>query len=275
MHSEQELFSALRRCQAPKLRCQIDQISTFGMMGLKQDFGSRYFEYVPPKSGPSFTTIERAMNLIFSLAGRFLPPQLKLATKAFKLVYKPHFKVLKMFDQTFERYWDAISYLRWLAATTDGLAKAVREYVFLTGQLDLREVMIYLGPMPPATADRELQRIKSASELLFEFDRALLADCIEWVRAGTAELKKLNELKSAETKVDSIALFSAVREIELLGLNDNMAQTLERLVSHCSSWSRLSQAVYSAPIYRNELREFGAALNRLSLNLSEKASGKK
>lgn len=125
MPRETDLFDALRRCTAPKLGCQIEQVHSFGLGGLERSFGSLPLGG-PAKAGPSFSTIEKAMNLVSLGVGYFLGKEYKLAQKAFKLVYYPHFKVLKMFDKTNEKYWDALSYTRWILDAHQHLEKQVK-----------------------------------------------------------------------------------------------------------------------------------------------------
>lgn len=241
MKNEQNFLSALRSCPDPGIRCRLDFIREYGLTGIKGSV--RGFHSEPPQKdpAPSFTTIERAMKIVQKIMGHFLGQPFKMANQGVNLAYKAHFKVLKEFDKTMDRYWSSIEFARWVGQTLVELPKPINAYLHETGMFDFRKFATYFMALPESNFQARLSELRSAGQILSDFDRALLEDLEELFIAMDLGLDQVMNAKAAQTTVDQVALGSLISEIQLAYLNVDaeLSKTIGRLKQHYGSWNSI------------------------------------
>lgn len=118
-----------------------------------------------------------------------------------------------------------------------------------------------------------MQRLKSAGTVLFDFDRVLMADLMEWVTSVNRGLDQMEKLKAAKNIPDQIALNAIAQEVSFLLYGHGLQDVFKKLVAHCKSWGRVDDQVCREPQYAAALNDLRQKLQKHRRSLAEKASG--
>jgi len=238
--TERDFLKTIWSCKEPKIACRLSEINQFGLVGIKSSLSGVASRFVPPEPAPSWDDIQRAMDAIAKVIGNTLGVEFKYLYKAVKLMYKPHFQVLKMVEASFDKYWDTISFTRWSLDVTSVLKEKVQSYLKGTGEFDFKTYLTYFNQLEPSSFNKEMESLRLAASILAEFDSLLLNDIKELFIAITKGLAQMPKLPKPTTKPDQIALGSLLNDLQYLYLELNRAPMINQLVgdltSHYDSW---------------------------------------
>jgi hypothetical protein len=262
VETKQDFLNAIYACGDADLKCRMDRIESFGLAGMRDALSGVSTAYKAPTPGPSLDTIEKLMAPIYKWLGNTLGQPFKLYQKAFKLYYKPHFKVLKMMEKSMDRYWGAIDFLSWSMETVIYLQEKIDSYTRSTGNFDFQSYLIHFNKLEGQNFDNALKQLRLTSNLIAEFDAELLADLKELVATLNKGIDEVLKLKPAETVPDQIALGRVSQDLQMLYIDTSphFRTSVDRLLKHYESWrlvdggKRSTIASFSADITQFERR---------------------
>lgn len=227
------------------MQCKLNQIRTYGIGGIRNALTNVPMTFQKKPPGPSMDDINRAIEPIVGWLGKVLGTQFKLYLKAFKIYYKPHFKVLNMLEKSFDQYWDGIQFLSWSLDLLIQLEQKTESYLKATGLYDFQKYMGYFSALSDSEYNVALKNFRLSAAVMAEFDSELFGDIRELLIPLNKGLEEILRLPPAQTISDRIALRRLLTDLDMGYVSSTVSKltsTVDGLRTHFDSWRTVEGA---------------------------------
>lgn len=213
MLARKDLLRDLHDCKIDKFECRLDVMLSRGVDGLR-DIISLDLRNPVHGSPVKSKFVKRLVDLfVKGLAREMTQPKL---FGAFRILYWPHFKIIRLSEDMYDKYWDTFEFLDWMKEVNNSLSQTLIFYHILLQEFPQQIAAEYM--ISDVSPVQHQQRLKQYKELIYIFSfisKSLLTDISSLFDLYIKSLETCKDIKQATTKIDQIALHKRVEDLQI------------------------------------------------------------